>query len=184
LDFFDVKADLQAVFALTGCANEFTFQTGEHPALQPGQCSEILRQGKKIGYLGALHPGILQVLDIAMPVYVFELALAALTQAKLPQFKAISKFPAIRRDISFWVSAAISFQAISDCIKTCGGELLNDVWLFDVYQDKQKNSELRSLAVGLLLQHAERTLVDEEVNQLMEKIINTLIDQFAISLRK
>lgn len=184
VDFYDVKAELQTLFALTGCAEEFTFNIGEHSALHPGQTSEIQRQGKKIGYLGAAHPALLQALDIKGPIYIFEIELAALTHAKLAQFKPISKFPAIRRDISFWIKASIPFQAILDCIYGCANDLVSDVWLFDVYQDKQKNSDMRSLAIGLLLQHPERTLVDDEVNQLMEKIINMLISQFAISLRE
>jgi phenylalanyl-tRNA synthetase beta chain len=184
LDFFDIKAELQALFALTGCSQEFVFQKGKHSALHPGQCSEILRQGNLIGYLGALHPAILQTLDIREPIYVFEVKLNALMQAKLAQFNPISKFPAIRRDISFWIEASIPFQAILDCIRVCANDLLNDVWLFDVYQDKQKDKAKRSLAIGLLLQHPERTLVDEEVNRLMEKIITTLSNQFSISLRE
>ncbi len=184
VDFYDVKADLQALLALTGYLEEFVFQTGEHPALHPGQCSKIVRKGTAVGYVGALHPAILQALDMKGPVYVFELPLSALMPAKLPIFKVISKFPAIRRDISFWINASISSQAILDCIKACANEWLNDVWLFDVYQDKQQKSDERSLAIGLLLQHSDRTLVDEEVNVLMEKVIAALVNQFEIRLRE
>jgi phenylalanyl-tRNA synthetase beta chain len=184
VDFFDIKNDLETLFELTGQAVLFAFQKVEHPALHPGQCGAILYQGKQIGYVGALHPALLQSLELIGPVYLFELPLTVLTTAKLPQFQVFSKFPAVRRDISFWIDAQIPVQNILDLIRKSAGEWLYDVSLFDVYQDKKMAVSKRSLALGLVWQHPDRTLVDTEVNEAMEKIIAALKQALAIELRE
>jgi phenylalanyl-tRNA synthetase beta chain len=184
LDFFDLKNDLENLFALTGFASEFSFQKAEHSALHPGQSAAVLYQNKIIGYCGALHPKLLQELDLIGPVYVFELQMHALNNAAMPKFKAISKFPAIRRDISFLIDQQYSADEIDRLIKKTAGELLVDLILFDVYQGKNIAENNRSLALGLIWQHPERTLVDDEINELMNKVVSTLKEKFAVTLRE
>lgn len=183
VDFFDVKADLQALFTLTGEASAFSFVKAEHAALHPGQSAGVERAGKLIGYVGAVHPALLQQLDLTGSVFCFELQLDAITMAKLAQAQAFSKFPAIRRDISFWVDASIPVEKILAVVRNTAGELLTDASLFDVYQDKRSTENTRSLALGLLLQHPTRTLVDNEVNDIMERVLKALKQEFAIVLR-
>lgn len=183
-DFFDLKADVEALLTLTGHYKEAVFVKGEHPALHPGQTSQILYQNKVIGYIGALHPQLLHELDLIGPVYLFEMQLDEITGSQIPKFKSISKFPTIRRDISFWIDEKITIQQIFDVIKNSAGEQLNDLYLFDVYQGKGGEPGKRSLAIGLLWQHPDRTLVDSEVEAAMKSIINSLEKTFAVSLRE
>lgn len=183
LDFYDIKADLEALFALTGDAKKFVFEKAEHNALHPGQSCSIKLDGKNIGYLGALHPALLQQRELTGTVYCFELELNALGAAKLPVAKVLSKFPAIRRDISFWVSTAVTAEALVNAIRTVVGEWLIDLFIFDVYQDKNEQDKI-SLALSLILQHPDKTLVDDEVNAVMEKVIAHLKGKFSISLRE
>jgi phenylalanyl-tRNA synthetase beta chain len=183
VDFFDLKGDLQNLLKLTLSDNEFTFKPGSHPALHPGQTAEIYRGDKKIGILGALHPSIVQALDIPKKVFLFEIALDELETAKLPYSKEISKFPENRRDIAILVDRAVPAQLIQDTIKEVAGELLQDVNVFDIYQGKGIAADRKSIALALTLQHASRTLRDEEVADLIERVIVALKDRFAAELR-
>lgn len=183
VDFFDVKGDLESLMALSGMQSAFSFISDPHPALHPGQSCAILQSGQVIGYLGALHPALLQTLELIGPIYVFELKLEPLIKRILPQFQSLSKFPAIRRDISFLVKQTFPVKQILDVITQTAGDLLVNLFLFDVYQGKGMEEGVRSLALGLLWQHPTRTLVDDEVNELMTKVIAALKENFAITLR-
>jgi phenylalanyl-tRNA synthetase beta chain len=99
------------------------------------------------------------------------------------QFKEISKFPEIRRDIAIFVDQTVPSQAIQDTIYEMGGELLRDVTIFDVYQGKGDTAPRKSIALALTLQHNSRTLVDEEVTDIVERIVVTLKQRFAAELR-
>lgn len=182
-DFYDLKGDLENLFRLTLTANEFEFKAGTHPALHPGQTAEIYRAGHYVGIMGALHPALIQSFDIQGKVFVFELLLDILENAKLPRFTAISKFPEIRRDIAILVDRTVPARLIQDTIIDVAGDLLQDINIFDVYQGKGIANERKSVALSLILQHASRTLVDEEVATLMERVIIALKERFAAELR-
>lgn len=183
VDFFDLKGDLQHLFKLTGEVNDFEFKPSSHPALHPGQTADIYRNNEKIGIIGALHPSIVQNLDLSKNTFVFELALDKLEPARLPRYVEVSKFPEIRRDIAIFVDRSVPVQSIQDTIIRTAGELLKEVNLFDVYQGRNVGDNRKSLALSLTLQHSSRTLVDEEVADLMERILVELKDSFAAELR-
>lgn len=183
VDFFDLKNDLETLFSLTAQPHEFSFRSGHHSALHSGQTSAIYFQNQIVGYCGALHPGLLPALELNGSVYLFELSLAALSTKQLAQFKPLSKFPAIRRDLSFWIDQEISIAQILQLVRKTAGEWLQDLCLFDVYQDKRSDANKRSLALGLIWQHPTRTLVDDEINELMQQVVATLKQTFTIELR-
>jgi phenylalanyl-tRNA synthetase beta chain len=182
LDFFTFKSDLEALFSLTH-KTEIHFMPGTHPALHPGLSSNLQQTGKVIGYFGALHPKIMTELDLIGPIYCFELEISAISKRHLPQFKPYSKFPMVRRDISFWVDKQYPAQTILDVVKHRGGECLYRSFLFDVYFSEQEPQKC-SLALALCWQHPTRTLVDAEVDDLVQKIIDNLKRSFAIQLRE
>ena len=102
VDFFDIKADVQAIFALTGC--EVQFLSAQHSALHPGQTAEILSlDGKQIGWLGMLHPNLEKQLGFDTQVFLFELDQNLLLNKRIPVFKSLSKFPSVRRDLALIV---------------------------------------------------------------------------------
>jgi phenylalanyl-tRNA synthetase beta chain len=182
LDFFTFKSDLEALLSLT--KTNFQFKPGTHPALHPGLSSDVVQSNNKIiGTIGALHPKIIAEWDLVGPIYCFELATSPILQRSFPEFKAYSKFPRVRRDISFWVDDRYSAQTILDAISQQAGEWLNRSFLFDVYFSKQEPKK-RSLALALCWQHPTRTLVDTEVDDLMQKVIDNLNQRFAIQLRE
>ncbi|WP_342146552.1 phenylalanine--tRNA ligase subunit beta [Rickettsiella endosymbiont of Aleochara curtula] len=182
LDFFSMKSDLEALLSLTA-KNDIQFVPGTHPALHPGQSSDLQQAGKIIGYFGALHPKIITELDLIGPIYCFELKTSAISQRHLPQFKAYSKFPMVRRDISFWVDDKYPASTILQAVKHESGECLHQSFLFDVYFAEQEPQK-RSLALALCWQHPTRTLVDVEVDELMQKVTAHLKQSFAIQIRE
>lgn len=182
VDFFDMKADLAGLFALFGRSNVFTFCQGHHVALHPGQTAEINYQDQLVGYLGALHPKWVQQLELEAPVYLFEILLSSFSQTK-SRYTALSKFPAIRRDLAVVVEQTIPAIDLLNKIRAVGGAHLIDAWIFDVYQGEGILPFKKSLAVGLIWQHLERTLLDEEVNTAMQEIILGLQTEFNAVLR-
>jgi phenylalanyl-tRNA synthetase beta chain len=182
-DFFDLKGDLENIFKLTFAADQFTFQPGNHPALHPGQTAEIRRDGQYLGVIGALHPGITQLLKIEGFVFLFSMVLDSLTTARVPSHAPLSRFPEIHRDIAILIDQSIPAVNIQDTIREESRELLKDVDIFDVYQGKGIPSGQKSLALSLTLQHSSRTLVDEEVAKLMERILVVLKERFNAELR-
>ena len=100
VDFFDVKADLEALFEMTGARDQFSFTPVEHGVLQPGQSASILRDGKRVGLLGKLHPKLAGLFDIGKDAFLFELDAERCFAADIPVADVISKYPAIRRDIA------------------------------------------------------------------------------------
>lgn len=182
LDFFNVKSDIEALIHLMGKSAAIQFMPGTHPALHPGQSSALLQAGEVIGHFGALHPQLRADLDLIGPIYLFELKTSAITSRDLPSFKPFSKFPTVRRDISFWVSEKYAAQTILDKVNEKGGDWLNQSYLFDVYWAEEEKQR-RSLALALYWQHPSRTLVDAEVDDLVQKVIASLKQSFAIQLR-
>jgi phenylalanyl-tRNA synthetase beta chain len=184
LDFFDVKADASALLNLTRRSKEFMFVPTVHPALLPGQSSAININGETVGYIGAIHPKLLQILDCIGPIFLFELTLDKLSQANLPTFKAFSKYPFIRRDIAIMVDQAVSSQNVLETIAEVGGKLLIDTMIFDVYEGNNIATGKKSLALGMLLQHPTRTLVDDEVNQVIANVVAALSKNCGAILRE
>ncbi|WP_313647042.1 phenylalanine--tRNA ligase subunit beta, partial [Pseudomonas sp.] len=184
LDFFDVKADVEALLGYSGALSDFTFVAGKHPALHPGQTALIQRDGKDVGYLGALHPELAKALDLDRPVFVFELVLEGVVEGRLPKFRELSKFPETRRDLALIAGRDVASQDVLDVIRDNAGEWLTDLRLFDVYQGKGIDPDRKSLAVGLTWQHPSRTLNDDEVNTTLHNILTSLEQRLNTTLRK
>lgn len=184
IDFFDVKADVEAVLGFSGSLNDFTFVPGKHPALHPGQTARIERDGVGVGYLGALHPELVKTLGLDRTVYVFELVLADVVEGRLPKFHELSKFPEVRRDLALIAGRDVAASAVLDVIRENAGEWLTDLRLFDVYQGKGIDPDRKSLAVGLTWQHPSRTLNDDEVNATTQNILTSLEQRLNTTLRK
>ncbi|MDH4555692.1 phenylalanine--tRNA ligase subunit beta [Pseudomonas sp. BN417] len=184
VDFYDAKADVEAVLGAAGALDAFSFVPGEHPALHPGQTARIEREGRLVGYLGALHPELAKALDLDQPVYLFELLQAEVMQGKLPKFSELSRFPEVRRDLALLVDRDVAAEAVLATIREAAGEWMTDLRLFDVYHGKGIDPLRKSLAVGLTWQHPSRTLTDDEVNNTTQNIVTSLEDRFNATLRK
>ncbi len=184
VDFYDVKADVEALLGFSGAQSAFTFTAGEHPALHPGQTARVERDGQLVGYVGAIHPELAKNLGLDQPVYLFELVLAEVARGLLPKFHELSRFPEVRRDLALLVDQSIAADAVLALIRDTAGEYLTDLKLFDVYHGKGIDPHRKSLAVGLTWQHPSRTLNDEEVSTTTQNILASLEERFNATLRK
>lgn len=184
VDFYDVKADVEALLGFSGAESTFSFVAGEHPALHPGQTARIERDGRLVGFVGAIHPELSKALDLDQPVFLFELVLAEVVQGLLPKFRELSRFPEVRRDLALLVDRDVAAEAVLGIIREAAGEHLTDLKLFDVYHGKGIDPHRKSLAVGLTWQHPSRTLNDDEVSTTTQNILTSLEERFNATLRK
>ena len=184
VDFYDLKADVEALLGYAGAVDAFSFMPGTHPALHPGQTARIEREGRLVGFMGALHPELAKTLGLDQPVFLFELVLAEVAAGRMPKFSELSRFPEVRRDLALLVDREQPAEAVLSNIREAAGEWLTDLRLFDVYHGKGIDPHRKSLAVGLTWQHPSRTLNDDEVNTTTQNIITSLEERFNATLRK
>jgi len=183
VDFYDIKGDLEAVFAQTGLAAEFSFTTDEHPALHPGQAASICRNGQKIGWIGQLHPKIQKRLGISTEAYLFQVDFSKIEDVRIPSFQEVSKFPEVKRDLAFLVDTSVPAQHLVNSAREAAGKHLIDLKLFDVYQSKDVDSKGKSIALGLTFQDDSRTLTDEEINHAIDSVVSHLAEICGAELR-
>ena len=179
VDFYDIKG-----FVLTlldkislDCPNLIYYSDSEK--------AEVVYDKKTIGWFGALDRKIASVYEIEEPVYVAELELGSLFDLQTTErsFKHIAKFPWVDRDIALVVNEDINAGEILDQIRRNGGKYLKDVGIFDVYKGKQVESGKRSIAFRLIFQSPDRTLSDDDVNPVFDKIISIVTKKFNAKLR-
>jgi phenylalanyl-tRNA synthetase beta chain len=182
LDFFDVKADVMAMFALSG--QSVSYVAAQHPALHPGQSAQIkTSDGQTIGWLGMLHPSIEAQLGFDTQVFLFELDQELLLQKSIAKFAPLSKYPSVRRDLALIVNEAISADDIINTIKGCAETMLKDVTIFDIYRGKGIENNCKSVALSLTLQNDTQTLTDSEIDAIFNRILNTLTNKISAKLR-
>lgn len=183
VDFYDVKADVEALLKLSQVFDQFEFVKGNHPALHPGQCARIERQGELVGWLGQLHPRVHKALDLSQAVFVFELCLKPVLNDEIPAFKGLSKFPEVRRDLALIIDEDVSAGDLCHTVRQNAGGHLVDLKVFDVYQGKGIENNRKSIALGLTFRDSSRTLAEDEINVAVEEVVNALEKQHAASLR-
>ncbi|HCH31780.1 MAG TPA: phenylalanine--tRNA ligase subunit beta [Oceanospirillaceae bacterium] len=181
VDYFDIKGDLETLLSMGG--QNFSFVAIEHLALHPGQSAAIQLDDAVVGYVGAMHPGLVKDLGLQGPVFMFEVDLAAISLGVLPAYQTLSKFPEMRRDLAIVLDQKTSVAEVTGIIESSAGKWLNAVRLFDVYQGQGIENGQKSLALGLTWQHPERTLTDDEVNQWVEQVVTHLAQNAGASLR-
>ena len=184
VDFFDVKSDVEALFGLTGEKARFSFSTFTHPALHPAQTAAIHDGGERVGLLGALHPRVRRKLGLPAPVFVFEIALASLSSARIPGYAPVSRFPSVRRDIAVVVDHEVEAGPLLEGIRRTAPATLNDSAVFDLYRGEGIASGRKSVAIGLTFRSDSRTLDDTEVDGFVEAIVAGLEAEFGAELRR
>ncbi|GAB3016652.1 phenylalanine--tRNA ligase subunit beta [Bowmanella dokdonensis] len=183
VDFFDVKAAVEALIATTANPSAFSFKAVAHSALHPGQAAAVYLHDRQVGLLGAIHPQFEKALKLNGRTFVFELEQEALCQRALPKAKEISRYPSNRRDIALVVEDSHTVSDILGCIEKFGGNQLVGLNLFDVYRGKGIAEGHKSLAVSLTLQDPARTLEEHEIQAVVERILAALSEHFGASLR-
>ena len=183
VDYYDVKADVEAVLRLSGAVGEFEFVAATHPALAPGRTARIMRGDRPAGWLGALHPELAKRIDKKRTAVVFALQLEALAPAAVPAYRAYSKFPSIRRDLAIVVDAQVNVRALTEAVRAAAGDVVTNVIVFDVYRGEGVDSRRKSVGLGLILQDAYRTLTDEYADQKVRSVMQKLEAEFGATIR-
>ena len=183
-DYFDIKADLEALFA----PKTIRFVKIEHPALHPGRSAQIVLDGKSVGFVGELHPRWQQKYDLPLAPVMFEVDATALQQRDVPAYQEISRFPAVVRDLALVVKQSVSAQDLIDAFiaekqmnSVCN--ILQAIVLFDEYRGKGLENNEKSLAFRFTLQDTQTTLQDEAVDAAMAAFIAAVNRKHGAKLR-
>ena len=179
VDFYDVKADIEALF----WPARVRFEAESHAVLHPGKSARIHSSNGVAGYMGELHPRIQKKLGLSGSPVLFELDLDALAPRSLPKAVEISKYPTIRRDIALVVPEKISAQALLDRMTAEHLPVISEIYLFDVYQGEGVEDNKKSLAFRVLLKDTQKTLTDAEADLAVAKLTKILEVQFGARLR-
>ncbi|MBA2620495.1 MAG: hypothetical protein H0U87_04780, partial [Acidobacteria bacterium] len=184
LDFYDAKGALEAaVNSLNLPALDFSSKDVKH--LRRGQSAEILADGKTVGTIGRLSDEIAAAYKFKQPVYIAEVDLQTLLQAKQKDilYKPLPVYPSIVRDVSLLTKRRVNFAEIKQTIEVENFELLRSVEFVDVYEGKGVADDERSITVRLEYRSDERTLLEEEVGQIHAQILENLERKIGAKLR-
>ncbi len=169
VDFYDVKGDLEALFA----PRELAFAPLSHPALHPGRAAAVKLDGHTIGVIGEVHPVWVQRYDLGTAPVVFEVALDAALEARMPAYAEISRMPAVRRDLAIVIAVEVPVERVLEVLRAAAPAVVREISLFDVYHGKGIDPDKKSLAFRVSMQDTQRTLEDAEV----EAAIAVLVKQ-------
>jgi phenylalanyl-tRNA synthetase beta chain len=179
VDFFDVKADLEAICAL----RPLRLEAAPHPALHPGRSARVLIDGEPAGWLGELHPRWQQKYELPQPVVLFELDADLVAAAPLPQPVQPSRFPPVVRDIALLVEAGVQVQAMLEAALAEKPPIVQGLGVFDLYQGPSLPAGKKSLAFRVVMQDTERTLTDTEADSARDALVGVWGRRFGAILR-
>ncbi len=184
VDFYDVKGDLERLFAPA----VLRFEAFEHPAAHPGRCAKVWLDGKEIGWLGQMHPRLQQVYDLPRAPMLFELDAQAVFARQIPVAQTVSKQQVVTRDLAIIVKRDILAQQIQELIdnlrqSSAECAIIQSVELFDVYQGERVADDEKSMAYRVQLQEMNNTLQDAQIEQVMAQVLHELQSKLGARLR-
>jgi phenylalanyl-tRNA synthetase beta chain len=184
VDYFDIKADLESLLAPVVPS----FVPDQHPALHPGRSATIVVDGKKVGFIGELHPRLQQRYELAHSPVVFELDAEVLQQRILPIYQELSKYPAVTRDLAVVVDQSLHMQTLLDVfeLEVSANPICKSVQaivLFDEYRGAGLPAGEKSLAFRFTLQDTQSTLQDDKVDAAMASLISSVTKKHGARLR-
>ncbi|MBA9085007.1 phenylalanyl-tRNA synthetase beta chain [Fontibacillus solani] len=189
VDFFDLKGVLESVFEYLGLNDLVTYEADEPKGLHPGRSASIflnVPEGKRrIGIMGQLHP-VLQSEKDLNDTFLAEIKLEPVSRyaGNTVVYRDLPRFPASERDIAVVVDTAVEAGSLITSIKETAGEILESVGVFDVFTGSRLGEGKKSIALSLVYRHMDRTLTDEEITAVHDKVVATLEQTFAAELRK
>jgi phenylalanyl-tRNA synthetase beta chain len=182
VDFYDVKADLFEVLKLTGDTSDVVFAPDSLPVLRPGRAARIYRGAVAVGWLGEIHPQIAKALGLP-EAFLFELEITPAFSCKPIQFKGISRFPSVRRDLAIVVDESLPLAVLQENVTVSASGLLSELRVFDVYRGPGIETGRKSIALGLILQDSSRTLTDVDADAVIAKVVARLRDELSATIR-
>ena len=197
-DFYDLKADVQVLLHGLGqwrsnlefrsLGNQSVQETASisgflEQMMHPGQTAAIYLNNQYLGFCGAIHPQQLKTFDGVTSAWVFELDLDLISRKKVPEFKELSKYPEVRKDVAVIVDESLGVGDLLSAARASAGEALSDIRVFDQYSGEGIEPGKQSVAIGLTWQHMQRTLTEDEVTASLDNVISCLTERFNASLR-
>lgn len=186
-DFFTLKGVIETLFEAMNCLNLAEWDPNiELSFLHPGRKAAVSLAGKAVGYIGEVHPNVCDAYHIEEKVFVAVIDMKSLLKkASLDhKYTPVPKYPAVNRDVAMLIKETVLVGAIEKVVRQRGGNLLESLELFDVYQGSQIEAGYKSVAYALSFRASDRTLKDKEINKTMTKILNGLETELGATLRK
>jgi phenylalanyl-tRNA synthetase beta chain len=185
LDFYELKKTIETLFAKLRIEH-YTFEQYQHFAFHPGRCARVMIDEEELGIVGEIHPDVLENYDIDTRVYIAQLDMDLLIKKASTdiKFSALPRFPASDRDLAIIVEDRVPAGEIIRAIKEAGGELVENVELFDIYRGDQIQRGFKSMAFSITYRAKDRTLTDEEVNGVHDRVRTKLVEKFNGTLRE
>jgi phenylalanyl-tRNA synthetase beta chain len=184
-DFYDIKGKVEQLLEEIGIFDYEFAPCNDDASFHPGRCARLILGGKPVGVLGQVHPKVATNFKVGTEVYAalldFEALLSGYTTDR--QYKQLPKFPATGRDIAVLLDSKINVGEIEKIIMKQNNPILQSFNLFDVYQGEQVGEGKKSVAYSLTFRAEDRTLTDEEVNAVMDKILADLATELRAELR-
>ena len=181
LDFFAAKGYLEVVFDRLGLDEKVTYKKSKLEGMHPGRFAEVYLGGKRIGFIGEVHPQVADKLGLNT-TYVFEINLdEVISESKVkPKYEEVTKYPEITRDIAMLVDVKDEYQNIYNVIESVNSKLITKVELFDLYVGAELLVGKKSLALTITYSDKQKTLTDEEVTAVHDKVLSALTEYGAI----
>ena len=179
-DFYLIKGMIENLLNYLGFKNRYEFIRNNVKDLHPGICAEILLDKERVGIIGKIHPSL-----IKDDIYVCEISLTKLYHKEIKplKYKEANIYPSINKDVAFIIDSSINYKDIKDEIKKVGGKLLTNVSVFDIYVGEHIESGKYSMALNLTFEDNNRTLTENEVMVLFNKIIEDIKIKFNAIVR-
>ncbi|MDE0016612.1 MAG: phenylalanine--tRNA ligase subunit beta [Candidatus Poribacteria bacterium] len=183
-DFYDIKGVVEGILEVCGIV-DYTLEKTDAPTFHPGRNAAVLSSNKQIGIFGEAHPEVLENYDLPYKAYLFDFDMEALVDAAIfaKRFEPIPVYPKVERDLAIVVDKAVLSDMPTGLIYATGGELVESVRLFDVYEGEQVPEGKKSLAYAITYHSATETLTDKAVNALHDKVVKRLNQELGAELR-
>jgi phenylalanyl-tRNA synthetase beta chain len=183
-DFYDLKADVEALFALTGRSAAISYVAARHHSLHPGRSAAVMDGKTRLGWIGQLQPEVARRLELREAPWLFELAIDPSFRAEVPVFAEISRMPAIRRDLAVVLDEAVTLDELRKSVNLAAKGLLRELHVFDVYRGKGVEPGRKSVALGLILQETSRTLTDGDADAVIAAVIERVKGDLKAGIRE
>ena len=184
-DFYKLKGIVEALLDKLGIGKYSFRPQSENPSYHPGRCAEVYIGDKKLGVIGEVHPEVTENFKIGAEVYCAELDFNTVLDSATfdKHYKALPKFPATSRDIAMVLDKGVNVGEIEKIIDKNRSNIIESYKLFDIYEGAQVGVGKKSVAYSITFRAADRTLTDDEVNAVMDKILESLKSELNVGIR-
>ncbi len=183
--FYKLKGEIEAILEAMNVKRPEYIPESNNPSYHPGRCAKMMIEGKSIGVFGQIHPLVAKNYGIAADIYCAELDMNLLQTLLEPErtYHPLPKFPAVNRDLSLVCDETVTIAELETCMKKAAGNLLKDIALFDIYRGENLPEGKKSVAFSLVLRSDERTLADQDIDEVIKKVLSSLENDLQAVIR-